>query len=49
MDKNVLVHLAIFIAVLYALNFAIPSLHISIVGSLLLTLGLSFVFGLIQR
>jgi hypothetical protein len=54
MDKNVLLHLAVFIAALYALNFIFssldfPNLHISIIGSLLLTLGLSAVMGLIQR
>lgn len=40
MDKNVVVHLLMFIAVLLALNFFFH-LHISIIGSLVLTLGLN--------
>jgi hypothetical protein len=47
MDKNVILHLAIFIVVLLALNL-IFHLHISIIGSLVLTLGLNFAFGLLQ-
>ncbi len=47
MDKNVILHLAVFIAVLLALNFFFH-LHISIIGSLVLTLGLNIVLGMIQ-
>ncbi len=48
MDKNVILHLAVFIAILLALNFFFH-LHISIIGSLVLTLGLSLVSGFLQR
>ena len=48
MDKNVILHLGVFIAILLALNFFFH-LHISIIGSLVLTLGLSLVSGLLQR
>lgn len=47
MDKNVILHLAIFVGLLLALNFFFH-LHISIIGSLLLTLGLNFAMGMIQ-
>lgn len=42
MSKNVIWQLAVFVLVLIALNFFFH-LHISIIGSLLLTLGLSLV------
>ena len=42
MSKNVIWHLVVFILALLALNFFFH-LHISIIASLLLTLGLSFV------
>ncbi|TWU45881.1 hypothetical protein Q31b_10570 [Novipirellula aureliae] len=48
MDKNVLIHLGGFIVILLALNYFFH-LHISIIGSLVLTLGLSFVSSLFQR
>lgn len=48
MDKNVLLHLGAFIAILLALNFFFH-LHISIIGSLLLTLVLSFLSRTILR
>ena len=48
MDKNVILHLGVFIAILLALNFFFH-LHISIIGSLVLTVGLSLVSGLLQR
>ena len=48
MDKNVVVNLLVFIAILLALNFFFH-LHISIIGSLVLTLALSFVARLLQR
>ncbi len=48
MDKKVILNLAIFIAIMLALNFFFH-LHISIIGSLVLTLGLSFVMSLLQR
>ena len=47
MDKNVVIHLAVFVGVLLALNYFFH-LHISIIGSLVLTLGLNFVMGLFQ-
>lgn len=47
MDKNVILHLAIFVGLLLALNFFFH-LHISIIGSLVLTLGLNFAMGMIQ-
>ena len=47
MNKTVLWQLALFVVVLLALNFFFH-LHISIIGSLLLTLGLSFVSRLFQ-
>lgn len=40
MDKNVVGHLLLFIAILLALNFFLH-LHISIIGSLVLTLALN--------
>lgn len=43
MDKNVIGHLLVFIAVLLALNFFFH-LHISIIGSLVLTVGLNIAF-----
>ncbi len=43
MDKNVFGHLLVFIAVMLALNFVFH-LHISIIGSLVLTLGLNIAF-----
>lgn len=43
MDKSVVGHLLVFIAVLLALNFFLH-LHISIIGSLVLTLGLNYAF-----
>ncbi len=42
MNKSVLWQLLLFVVLLVALNFFFH-LHISIIGSLLLTLGLSFV------
>ena len=48
MDKNVILHLGVFIAILLALNFFFH-LHISIIGSLALTLGLSFVSRMFQK
>ena len=48
MDKNVLMHLGVFIAILLALNFFFH-LHISILGSLVLTLALSAATRLLQR
>ncbi len=48
MDKSVLLHLAVFIAIMLALNYFFH-LHISIVGSLALTLGLSFVNRMFQK
>ena len=42
MSKNVIWQLAVFVSALIALRFFFH-LHISIIGSLLLTLGLSFV------
>jgi hypothetical protein len=47
MNNNVLLNLVIFIAVLLGLNYFFH-LHISIIGSLILTLGLNFVFGRLQ-
>ena len=47
MDKNVVIHLAVFVGVLLALNYFFH-LHISIIGSLVLTLGLNLVMGLFQ-
>lgn len=47
MDKNVLFSLLIFIGILYALNVFLH-LHISIIGSLILTLALNFAFGLFR-
>ncbi len=48
MNKNIIVQLGVFIAILIALNFFFH-LHISIIGSLVLTIGLSFVMSLLQR
>jgi hypothetical protein len=48
MDKNVILNFAVFIAILLALNFFFH-LHISIIGSLVLTIGLSLASRLIQR
>lgn len=48
MSKNVIWQLVVFILTLLALNFFFH-LHISIIGSLLLTLGLSFATRLTQR
>jgi hypothetical protein len=48
MDKKVLLHLGAFIVILLALNFFFH-LHISIIGSLALTLAFSFVSGMFQR
>jgi hypothetical protein len=47
MNKSVRGHLVVFVIVLIALNFFFH-LHISIIGSLLLTLGLNFVMRLFQ-
>lgn len=47
MNKSVLTQLIVFVLVLIGLNFFFH-LHISIIGSLLLTLGLSFVMRLLQ-
>ncbi|TWU28072.1 hypothetical protein Pla144_13590 [Bythopirellula polymerisocia] len=47
MNKSVLTQLIFFVLVLMGLNFFFH-LHISIIGSLLLTLGLSFVMRLLQ-
>ena len=47
MSKTVISQIAVFVVVLIGLNFFFH-LHISILGSLLLTLGLSFVTRLIQ-
>ena len=46
-SKNFIWQLAIFILVLVALNFFFQT-HISIIGSLLITIILSFVFNFIQ-
>ena len=47
MNRNAMRQLVVFVAVLIALNFFFH-LHISIIGSLLLTFGLNFVMGLFQ-
>ncbi|MCA9233960.1 MAG: hypothetical protein KDA44_00715 [Planctomycetales bacterium] len=47
MNKSVAYQLGVFVVLLIALNFFFH-LHISIIGSLLLTLGLSFVMNMIQ-
>ncbi|QEG37191.1 hypothetical protein [Bythopirellula goksoeyrii] len=47
MNKSLFTQLAVFVLVLIGLNFFFH-LHISIIGSLLLTLGLSFVMRLLQ-
>jgi len=47
MGKNGAVQLAVFVLILFALNLFFH-LHISIIGSLLLTIGLSFVMRLMQ-
>ena len=47
MDKNVVIHLAVFVGVLYSLNYFFH-LHISVIGSLVLTLGLNFAIELFQ-
>ena len=46
-NKNIIWQLVVFILVLVALNFFFQ-MHISIIGSLLLTVILSLVFNLIQ-
>lgn len=48
MNSNLLQQLAIFVVVLIALNFFFH-LHISIIGSLVLTLVLSVVFNAMQN
>ncbi len=48
MNRSILWQLALFVVVLIVLN-TLFQLHISIIGSILLTLGLSFVFSLFQR
>ncbi len=48
MNKNMLWQLGLFVLILVVLNMLF-ALHISIIGSVLLTVGLSFVFRLIQR
>jgi hypothetical protein len=48
MTKNLLWQLGVFVLVLLALNFFLD-LHISIIGSVVLTLVLSFVFNAIQN
>ena len=47
MNKNVLLHLAVFVVVLVALNPFFP-LHISIIGSVVLTVVLNLVMRLFQ-
>lgn len=47
MEKNIIVNLLIFIAILYALKVFL-GFHISIMGSLVLTLALNFAFGLFR-
>ena len=47
MNKNVLTHLAIFVVVLIALNFFFH-LHISVIGSVVLTVAFNLVSRLIQ-
>ncbi len=47
MTNNVLLQLGVFVMFLIALNFFFH-LHISIIGSLLLTLGVSFVIRIMQ-
>jgi hypothetical protein len=47
MNKSVLWQLALFVAILLVINFFFH-LHISIIGSLLLTVGLSFAIRLFQ-
>jgi hypothetical protein len=46
-SKNAIRQLVVFVVVLLALNFFFH-LHISIIGSLLLTFGLNFLFRMIQ-
>ncbi|QDV85830.1 hypothetical protein [Stieleria magnilauensis] len=48
MNKTYFRHLAIFVAILIALNFLFQW-HISIIGSLLLTIGLNFAFNLFSN
>ena len=48
MNLNILWQLGIFVLVLLALN-TFFGLHISIIGSLVLTIGLSLLFSLFQR
>jgi len=48
MNKNYFLQLVIFIVVLLALNVFFE-LHISILGSLALTIGLSFLFSMFNR
>jgi hypothetical protein len=48
MTKNLLWQLGVFVLVLLALNIFLD-LHISIIGSVVLTLVLSFVFNAIQN
>ena len=48
MNRSILWQLALFVVVLIILN-TLFQLHISIIGSILLTLGLSFVFSLFRR
>lgn len=48
MNKNLLWQLGIFVAVLLSLNLVFQ-MHISIIGSLLLTVVLSFVFNAIAN
>lgn len=48
MNKTFTVQLGVFIGILIALNFFFH-LHISIIGSLVLTIGLSFLMRLLQR
>jgi hypothetical protein len=47
MNKSVIWQLVVFVVVLLTLNFFFH-LHISIIGSVVLTLGLSLVFRMIQ-
>ena len=47
MNKNVLLHLAVFVVVLLALNFFFH-LHISVIGSLALTVVLNLVMRMFQ-
>lgn len=48
MDKTYIRHIVIFVVVLILLNFFFH-LHISVIGSVLLTIGLNFAFNYFSR